>query len=119
MDRPARERRQGRRSSGALLACPHRFAPPPFSLTFDASGSVACTCYAALLLVLGFRFNTPVLRYWALAIFGMTSIKVVSHDLAFLDQVVKVVVTIGLGIVMLAGANLYIRSKKGKDPEPS
>jgi hypothetical protein len=94
----------------------HTLDLPPFRLTFDASVSVAWTFYAAVMLVIGFWANTPVLRYWALAVFGITIAKVVVYDLAFLDPVVKVVVLIGLGIVMLAGGYLYIRSQKGKGP---
>ena len=91
---------------------------PPFRIKFDAAMSVSWTAYAALLLVLGFKFNQPALRYWALAIFASTITKVVAYDLAYLDPVIRVIVLMVLGVVMFGGGFLYIRSQKAKESQP-
>jgi uncharacterized membrane protein len=71
--------------------------------------SLLWTAYAAGLVLLGVRFSNAVLRWQALALFALTSLKVFFADLAYLRGFYRIVSSIALGIVLLIISYLYQR----------
>ncbi len=71
--------------------------------------SVLWTAYAALLLVFGVKHSSPLLRWQALALFGITVIKVFLYDLQSLERVYRIVSVLVLGVVLLVVSFLYQR----------
>ena len=71
--------------------------------------SLLWTAYAAGLVLLGVRFSSAVLRWQALALFALTSLKVFFADLAYLRGFYRIVSSIALGIVLLIISYLYQR----------
>ncbi|HSC77049.1 MAG TPA: DUF2339 domain-containing protein [Candidatus Acidoferrales bacterium] len=71
--------------------------------------SVLWTAYAALLLVLGVKRSSPLLRWQALALFGITVAKVFLYDLDALERVYRIVSFLVLGVVLLVVSFLYQR----------
>jgi len=71
--------------------------------------SVLWTAYAALLLVFGVKRASPLLRWQALALFGITVGKVFLYDLDALERVYRIVSFLVLGVVLLVVSFLYQR----------
>jgi len=71
--------------------------------------SLLWTAYAAGLVLLGVRFSSAVLRWQALALFALTSLKVFFADLAYLRGFYRIVSSIALGIVLLVISYFYQR----------
>ena len=71
--------------------------------------SVLWTAYAALLLVFGVKRSSPLLRWQALALFGITVAKVFLYDLDALERVYRIVSFLVLGVVLLVVSFLYQR----------
>lgn len=71
--------------------------------------TAAWTTYAAVLLVIGFMKRTRELRYVGLTALAAASVKLVLVDLASSRDLVRFLVTLGLGIAMIGGGYLYIR----------
>lgn len=71
--------------------------------------SLVWTAYATALMVLGVRRNVSALRWQALALFGLTVVKVFFYDLSFLSGVYRVLSSIVLGLILLAVSFLYQR----------
>jgi len=69
--------------------------------------SLLWTLYAAAALAWGFVRGTPVVRYGALGLFGLTVVKVFLADLAAVSTVYRVVSFLVLGIVLLGVSALY------------
>ena len=90
---------------------------PSIGLKAPASLTVAWTLLATALLVLGFAYRERALRYWGLAVFGATLLKVFVFDLAYLDPGIRVVLLLCLGLCMLGGGYWYIRSRDSLDSE--
>ncbi len=63
--------------------------------------------YGMGLIALGFNRRSPVLRYLALALFGITVVKLFAVDLLALDGIYRIVGFIVLGLVLLAASFLY------------
>jgi uncharacterized membrane protein len=78
-------------------------------LAQNLSLSVLWTFYAALLLLLGLRRSSAVLRWQALVLLGAVVTKVFLYDLSFLDRVYRVLSFLILGAVLLAVSFLYQR----------
>ena len=64
------------------------------------------------MIVCGFNFKERHLRYWALALFSITLLKVVAIDLANLDSFIRVGILMLLGIAMIGGGYWYILWQK-------
>jgi uncharacterized membrane protein len=60
-----------------------------------------------ILFLAGIRKRYAPIRYLALAIFGVTIVKVFAIDLAELDEVYRVFSIVGLGVMLLVTSYLY------------
>ena len=74
--------------------------------------SLLWTFYAAGALASGFVGGTPVVRYGALALFGLTVVKVFLVDLAAVSTVYRVVSFLVLGVVLLGVSALYQKARR-------
>ena len=79
--------------------------------------SLVWTAYATALMVLGVRRNLSALRWQALALFGLTVIKVFFFDLSYLSGVYRVLSSIVLGLILLAVSFLYQRRMAAQKAE--
>jgi uncharacterized membrane protein len=71
--------------------------------------SVIWAVYAACGLILGFWRNWQPVRLAALALFGITCVKVVLVDMSEVKQVYRIVSFISLGLLMIGASYLYHR----------
>jgi|GEM_PF-3772532 len=74
-----------------------------------ASLSVLWALFGATVLVIGFVRKAPLLRYTALALFGLTLLKVFLMDTASLEPLHRVLGFLTLGSVLIAGSFAYNR----------
>ena len=74
--------------------------------------SVLWAAYAIALLVIGFWQGVRWLRLAALALFGLTAIKLVLVDMARVEEVYRIVSFFVLGILMIGASYLYHRVEK-------
>ncbi|HXE75645.1 MAG TPA: DUF2339 domain-containing protein [Candidatus Xenobia bacterium] len=81
--------------------------------------SVLWTAYAALLLVFGVKRSSALLRWQALALFGVIVGKVFLYDLSFLERVYRIVSFLVLGVVLLVVSFLYQRRLAAAKAEES
>ncbi len=63
--------------------------------------------YATALCIVGFRRRLPLLRWQALALFGLTAFKVFFYDLSFLTRIYRVLSFLVLGLVLLLVSFAY------------
>jgi uncharacterized membrane protein len=76
--------------------------------------SITYALYATALIVVGlYRRYAPV-RYLAMVVFGLTTVKVFLFDLAELEQIYRVSSIIGLGVLLLLTSYLYNRKGKSR-----
>lgn len=78
--------------------------------------SILWTLYAAAVLAVGFARRAEVLRWGALALFGLVVAKVFLVDLSDLPGIYRVVSFLVLGIVLLAVATVYQRLARKRPP---
>ncbi|MDO5552680.1 MAG: DUF2339 domain-containing protein [Planctomycetia bacterium] len=78
--------------------------------------SVLWSLFAGVLLALGFWRNDSVLRWSAILLFGLTTIKVLTVDLSNIDQIYRVIAFFTLALVLAAAAAGYQRYRP-KHPE--
>jgi uncharacterized membrane protein len=71
--------------------------------------SIAWAAYATLLVIAGLRKRYPPIRYFAIALFVITAVKVFAVDLGELDRIYRVLSVIGLGVMLLASSYMYQR----------
>ena len=81
------------------------------SLTHKVGYSILWGVYALMLIVLGFRKKSSMLRIAAIALFAFTLIKVFFVDLEHISTVSRMVLFIALGILLLIISYLYQRYK--------
>ena len=74
--------------------------------------SVAWAVYATLLVVAGFRKRYPPIRYFAIALFVLTVLKVFVVDLSDLERIYRVLSVIGLGVMLLMSSYMYQRFRE-------
>ena len=74
--------------------------------------SVSWALYATALIVIGLRGSYAPIRYLAMAVFGVTIVKVFFRDLAELEQIYRVSSIIALGVLLLLTSYLYNRSQR-------
>lgn len=92
----------------------HWLGPVGIGMSLTASVSTSWTATALVLLATGLAKEVAELRYAALLLLGVTAMKIVLLDLARIDQAIKVVVMLFLGLVMLGGGYWYIRRERAK-----
>ena len=73
--------------------------------------SILWSVFALGMLLSGIRSNLRPLRYAGLCLFTVVAWKVFFVDLASLDQLYRIVAFIVLGVVVLCGSFLYLRSR--------
>jgi uncharacterized membrane protein len=78
-------------------------------LALHVMTSLAWALYAVGLIVIGIRQRYAPVRYLAMAVLGVTILKVFLLDLAQLDQAYRVLSAIGLGVLLLIASFLYQR----------
>ena len=71
--------------------------------------SVSWAMYAAALTGVGILRRYPPIRYVAIAVFGVTVFKVFTVDLSQLDQIYRIISTLGLGVLLVGASYLYQR----------
>jgi uncharacterized membrane protein len=71
--------------------------------------SVAWALYAVGLVAAGFRRGYAPARYLAIALFGLTIVKVMTKDIAELDRVYQMLSVLGVGVLLVAASYLYQR----------
>ena len=67
--------------------------------------------FSIVLMVLGLWKRTRLLRIVAIALFGITILKIFIYDLSFLETLYRIFSFIGLGVILLAVSYLYQRYK--------
>jgi uncharacterized membrane protein len=73
--------------------------------------TIAWVGYATALIVAGIRRRYAPIRYLAIAVFGVSIVKVVLVDLARLDQFYRVSSIVALGVTLLVTSYLYHRQR--------
>ena len=74
--------------------------------------TIAWSAYAAAMLCVGFwRKNRP-LRFAALALFGITGLKLVAVDLAGVRQIYRIISFLVMGLLMIGASCLYHKVEK-------
>ena len=81
--------------------------------------SVAWALYAVGLVAAGFRRGYAPARYLAIALFGLTILKVLTKDIAELDRVYRMLSVLGLGALLVAASYLYQRMATSRDSTES
>jgi uncharacterized membrane protein len=71
--------------------------------------SVVWSLYAAGLVAAGFGWKRALLRWTGLLLFGLTLLKVVTIDMAELEQIYRIVAFLALGLLLLGVAWAYQR----------
>jgi uncharacterized membrane protein len=79
------------------------------SLAQHLALSLLWTAYASVLIALGIQRQSALLRWQALALFGMVVIKVFIYDSSYLERFYRIVSFLMLGLVLLAVSFLYQR----------
>ncbi|HTM24718.1 MAG TPA: DUF2339 domain-containing protein [Vicinamibacterales bacterium] len=74
--------------------------------------SVSWAAYATLLIVIGLRTDYAPIRYFAMLVFGVTTLKVFAVDMDRLERVYRILSIVGLGVMLLLTSYLYQRSRK-------
>ncbi len=89
-------------------------------LTRQLGLSLLWILLATLLLAIGMRRDSKVLRFEGLALLGLTIVKVFLADLSFLDNAYRIASFLVLGIVLLAVSFKYQRSlSEARDKDPT
>lgn len=78
--------------------------------------SILWTAYATGLILLGVKRDSALLRWQALALFGLVVIKVFSFDLSFLERFYRILSFLFLGLVLLVVSFLYQRKLVRRQP---
>jgi uncharacterized membrane protein len=71
--------------------------------------SMVWASYATIAIVFGIRRRYAPIRYFAIAAFGLTILKVLAVDLEELDRAYRVSSILGLGVALLTASYLYHR----------
>ncbi len=81
--------------------------------------SILWGVYALLLIMLGIWKRKQYLRFGAMALFGVTLLKLFFYDIAYLGTIAKTVVFVSLGILLLLISFLYNKYTSQISNEPS
>ena len=74
--------------------------------------TVTWSIYASAMLTIGFWKRVRAVRFAALALFGITAIKLLIVDIAWLDQIYRIISFMAMGLLMIGGSYLYHRAEK-------
>ena len=74
--------------------------------------SIIWALYASAMLIAGFWKNLRPVRLAALALFGLTALKVILFDMAGISQIYRIVSFVVLGALMLGASYLYNRMER-------
>ncbi len=77
----------------------------------QAALSVLWTLFASAVLALGFYKRVRTLRWFAIALFGATTLKVLTLDLSYLDSLYRVVAILVLATGIILASSAYWRRK--------
>ncbi len=80
--------------------------------TAQMSLSLVWGLYALAVLVVGFWKRLAPVRYTALALFGVTAVKVLFYDTSGLREVYRWITILAVGLLFIVGAYLYYRLEK-------
>ena len=69
--------------------------------------SLTWAVYSMILVIVGLTRNYAPIRYFAMALFAITIVKVFAVDLSELDRIYRVLSIIGLGVTLLLTSYLY------------
>ena len=83
-----------------------------FTQSYKLGLSILWGVYALFLIVLGIWKNKKYLRISAIALFGLTLVKLFFYDISYLDTIAKTVVFVSLGVLLLIISFLYNKYKK-------
>jgi uncharacterized membrane protein len=85
------------------------WSAPADALTRELAKSVVWAIYATLLIVIGLGRDYAPIRYFAILLFALTTMKVFFVDMAHLERIYRILSVIGLGIALLVTSYLYQR----------
>jgi uncharacterized membrane protein len=71
--------------------------------------SSAWAIYAGAIIAIGMHRHSPPIRYFAIALFALTALKVVVVDTQALEGIYRVIAFLVVGAIMLAASFLYQR----------
>jgi len=74
--------------------------------------SIIWSCYAVVLLGVGFWKRLRAVRLTALGLFGLTALKLVIVDIAHIQQIYRILSFLVLGVLMIGASYLYHRIEK-------
>ena len=78
----------------------------------EAGGvSIVWTLFALGLIIAGLWKDVRAIRYCGLALFAVVSWKVLCSDLQYLDQVYRIIAFLLLGVLVLCGSFIYVKSR--------
>ena len=83
------------------------FAKSSMRFAREMTLSLTWAAYATILVIVGLMRKYAPIRYFAMAVFAFTIVKVFAIDLAELDRIYRVLSIIGLGIALLVTSYLY------------
>jgi uncharacterized membrane protein len=96
-----------------------RTAAPDAYVAREMMLSAAWVVYAALLVVIGMQRQYAPIRYFAIALFGVTLVKVFLVDLGTLGGIYRVAGFLVVGLILLIVSFLYQRASTLAPPKPS
>ena len=102
----------------AALGAGGREAAAEISWTTQVGLSVLWTLYAAAALAWGFLRSAPAVRYGALALFGLTVLKVFLVDLSAVRTAYRILSFLILGVVLLLVSLVYQKARRPELPPP-
>ena len=91
------------------------WSAPEDALTRELAKSVAWALYSTLLIVIGLRGDYAPIRYFAILLFALTTVKVFFVDTAQLQRVYRILSVIGLGIALLVTS--YLSQRTGREAD--
>jgi len=81
--------------------------------------SASWAAYAGILVAVGMRYHYPPVRYFAIALFALTLLKVFVFDIQSLAGIYRVVAFLVVGGILLLVSFLYQRSRTDDAPARS
>ena len=81
--------------------------------------SSAWAIYAGAIIAIGMHRHSPPIRYFAIALFALTAVKVVAFDTQALEGIYRVIAFLVVGAVMLAASFLYQRVRGTETRSPT
>jgi uncharacterized membrane protein len=102
----------------AALDAGRRETAAEISWTAQVGLSVLWTLYAAAALAWGFLRSAPAVRYGALALFGLTVVKVFLVDLSAVRTAYRILSFLILGVVLLLVSLAYQKARRPESPPP-